>query len=326
MDLNRNFPSPVDGLVDYEPETLAQMHFMQSVHLVLAANIHDGEEVFNYPWDTWSRLHADDNWYIRAGRKYADTVQIRAVPELYMSGFNDGITNGYQWYDIIGGRQDYVNYFLHAREVTLELNRYKHPAADYLPFLWYYNYPALLQYMENSLFGIHGIVLDAVTGQPVKARIAVPDHDMDESHVFSDSANGYFARLIEAGTWTLEFTAEGYEMKTIPGILVEWDRATDLMVQMDPVSEGTHQYGQLEAWPNPWITKASIRFQVSVPGLHRVILTGMDGRILMQDNITCPAPGYYVYELNSHGIEPGWYILHLRSPEGIFSVKLLRSE
>lgn len=324
VDLNRNFPGLTGGIVDYEPETLGQMHFMQDIHPLLSANIHDGSEVFNYPWDTWERLHADDAWYIWAGRKYVDTVQARAIPLQYMSDQNNGITNGYQWYSIDGGRQDYVNYYLHGREVTLELSREKNPSPDFLPYLWYYNYPALLQYMENCLFGIQGRVTDAVTGLPLKARIEVAGHDMDESHVFSDSISGYFARLIEAGSWSLEITAEGYENKTVPDVAVEWDEATGLQVQMEPLPEGYEQPGHVLIYPNPWVRDAQVVFRVNVPGMHSIILTGMDGRVVRRDRFPCPDRGTFTYRMDGDGIAPGWYVLRVISPEGILSAKILR--
>ena len=159
VDLNRNFPSWVGGVVDYEPETMAQMQFMESIHLVLSANFHGGAEVLNYPWDTWETYHADDSWYRWACGKYADTAKVRSLPLVYMVDVNSsGFINGYQWYDVIGSRQDYVNYFLNAREVTIEISTVKNPPPGNLPYLWYYNKSSLLQYLENCLFGIQGVV------------------------------------------------------------------------------------------------------------------------------------------------------------------------
>ena len=40
----------------------------------LSCNIHTGAEVFNYPWDAWSRLTADDNWWTHIASHYADTA------------------------------------------------------------------------------------------------------------------------------------------------------------------------------------------------------------------------------------------------------------
>ncbi|MBN2519005.1 MAG: zinc carboxypeptidase, partial [Bacteroidales bacterium] len=114
IDLNRNFPDPDDGPHpdgnSYQPEVIAMMDFMKDHRFVLSANLHGGAEVINYPWDTWEKLHPDDLWFQYVSRKYADTVH--SYSNNYMIGFENGITNGYAWYTITGGRQDFITYFL----------------------------------------------------------------------------------------------------------------------------------------------------------------------------------------------------------------------
>ena len=67
VDLNRNFPDPQDGSNPdgnpWQEETIIFMDIADSIPFDLSCNIHTGAEVFNYPWDTWSRLTADDNWW-----------------------------------------------------------------------------------------------------------------------------------------------------------------------------------------------------------------------------------------------------------------------
>jgi hypothetical protein len=96
------------------------MTFAENNHFVASANIHGGTEVCNYPWDTWQKLAADDNWWQYVCHEYADTAQLHSQ-DGYMSDFDDGITNGWQWYEVAGGRQDYMNYFQQGREFTLEI-------------------------------------------------------------------------------------------------------------------------------------------------------------------------------------------------------------
>jgi len=205
VDLNRNYPDPQDGPHpdgrEYQPETTSMMEFMTKHHFVISANFHSGAEVVNYPWDTWSRLHADDSWFRFISREYADTVH--QYSSGYLTGFDDGITNGYAWYSINGGRQDWVTYFIQGREVTIELdNSFITPVND-LDNLWNYNYRSLLNYISQALYGIHGEVTDSVTGQPLKAEIRINDHDLDSSQVFSDSLSGKFIRLINEGKYNL---------------------------------------------------------------------------------------------------------------------------
>ena len=78
-----------------------------------------------------------------------------------------------------------MNYFRNCREVTLELSDDKTPNPNDLPYLWDANYPSLLNYMEQSLFGLRGIVTDSITGEPLNAKVEIYNHDVDSSHVFS---------------------------------------------------------------------------------------------------------------------------------------------
>ncbi|NOZ47620.1 MAG: hypothetical protein GXO79_12690 [Chlorobi bacterium] len=214
VDLNRNYPDPQDGNHpdghSYQLENIAQMNFMKQHHFLLSANFHGGAEVVNYPWDTWSRRHADDAWYQFISREYADTVHL--VNSTYMNDLNNGITNGYDWYEVAGGRQDYVNYFLHSREVTIELSSYKTPSASTLPNYWNYNKNSFLNFIQQCGYGIQGTVTDSITGNPLNAMIYIENHDqiLDSSMVFTNATTGKYYRLIEPGTWDITFSAFGY--------------------------------------------------------------------------------------------------------------------
>ena len=227
VDLNRNFPDPEDGLHpdgnEWQVETIIMMDFAQEHSFVLSSNLHSGTEVINYPWDTWAQLHADDDWWQEVSHTYANTVHNYA-PANYMNGFNNGITNGYAWYTISGGRQDYMNYFHYCREMTLELSDVKLLPENQLNAHWDYNRESLLLYMEECLYGIRGVVTDSY-GQPIEALITVYDdtgqlHDFDNSEVFTDPDVGDYHRMIAPGTYGIEISAYGYITQMIEDILV----------------------------------------------------------------------------------------------------------
>jgi hypothetical protein len=238
VDLNRNYPDPQNGPhpdgFAWQPETLAFMDFAAEHDLTMAANFHGGAEVFNYPWDTWATLAADNNWWVHCGRSYADTVHNYSLPT-YFDDFNNGITNGYAWYEINGGRQDYMNYYHYCREVTIELTNSYIPAASSLPNYWNFNRHSLLNYMRESLYGVRGIVTDSVTGSAIKAKVFINGHDIDSSHVYSSLPVGNYHRYLSPGTYDLTFSAPGYHSKTIPGITTAYFNTTITDVQLKPV-------------------------------------------------------------------------------------------
>ena len=290
-ELNRDFPDPAQGEPD-DPagrarETQAMMEFLREHRFSMSANIHSGEEVVNYPWDHTFDLHADDAWYRFVSREYAD--EARAVDPEYMDLWEDGITNGAQWYRIFGGRQDYMNYYLGGREVTLELSEAFRMESEYLDEFWQKNQRSLLNYMAQCMYGIRGTVTDLSTGDPVLARIEIPGHDSTYSVVHSSTGHGDFYRLIAAGVYDLEVSATGYLPRTIPGVAVSDHTATLLDISLepwglgldgsDPVSPSIHIY------PNP--AREILRVEPRHMPLGRFDLTvlSVDGRVALQHSL-----------------------------------------
>lgn len=223
VDLNRNYPDPDDGPhpdgEQWQPETIAFMNFAEAHNFVMSANFHGGAEVVNYPWDTWSHLSADDNWWSMVSREYADTCHANSPPG-YLTDLDNGVTNGYAWYTITGGRQDYMNYFQQCREVTLEVSGTKLIPATQLINHWNYNYRSMLNYMEQVTYGVRGLVTDTITGAPVEAQVFISGFDQDSSMVFSGLPVGNYHRLLKAGSYDITYFAEGYLPVTLQDVVV----------------------------------------------------------------------------------------------------------
>lgn len=243
VDLNRNYPDPQDGLHPdgnvFQPETNIFMGFADTMNFVMAANFHGGAEVANYPWDTWNNNHADENWWIRESVKFADTCQLNGAPgymdDLY-SGTNPGVTNGFDWYEVNGGRQDYMQWWHQCREFTVELSTTKLIPAAQITNHWNYTYRALLNYLESCTHGIRGIVTDQCTGDPIRAKVTIGGgHDYDSSFVYSSLPVGNYHRPIFAGNYSVTFTSPGYQPVTVSGVNVTHGNATVVNVQMQPM-------------------------------------------------------------------------------------------
>ena len=226
VDLNRNYPDPEDGPHPdgnpYQAETIIFLGLADTVNFTMAANMHGGVEVCNYPWDTWSNITADNNWWEFISREYADSCQANSGSG-YFNYLNDGITNGYDWYEVDGGRQDYMNYFRNCRELTLELSDDKIPNPNDLPYLWDANFPSFLNFMEQSLFGLRGIITDSITGNPIEAKVEVLGHDIDSSHVYSMLPIGNYHRPIAQGNYNFTYSKNGYYSKTINATILNND-------------------------------------------------------------------------------------------------------
>ncbi|MCB5278774.1 MAG: carboxypeptidase regulatory-like domain-containing protein [Candidatus Cloacimonetes bacterium] len=230
-DLNRNFPDPNGSQYSGQPlqtETSLMMALGMQERFHLVANLHGGAEVVNYPWDHKYDLHVDDAWYQSISRAFATSAQNNS-PSGYLDDLNNGITNGAEWYVTTGNRQDWTNYAARGREVTIELSNTKNPDASTLPDYWTYNYDALLGYLEQGLYGIHGIVKDA-WNNPLPATISVLNHDDNLTTVESIAANGTFYRYLSPGSYDIKIATNGYDDIIVEDVVVSTGLATPLEV------------------------------------------------------------------------------------------------
>ncbi|MDH7447689.1 M14 family zinc carboxypeptidase [Aquimarina sp. 2201CG14-23] len=238
VDLNRNYPDPDDGANpdgnSYQTETQHFMNFAASKHFVLSANFHGGIELINYPWDTYAGAHPDEDYFIHISEEYRDFCQQNS-PNGYFDDRNNGITNGFAWYEVQGGRQDYQIYFQKGREVTVELSNAKTPAASQLVNFWNYNQEALIGFLKQINYGIRGVVTDAVTNQAIDAKVTVVGKDAFETWTPTELPEGDYYRPIKAGTYTLVYEAECYESKTITGVTIVDGQSVTRDVQLTPI-------------------------------------------------------------------------------------------
>ena len=237
VDLNRNFPR-IDGVsTSIEAEIQAMIDYADSHNFVMSANTHSGAELFNYPWDettSSSNAPADDAWWYYVGWLYATPTQA-ASPSGYFDG-EGGVTEGGDWYVTHGGRQDYMNYFKHCREATIEWSNTKLIDVNQLPLHWDYNIEGMLAYTEQVLYGLRGIVSDACTGFALSnVKVEIIGHDKDNSEVYSFAPIGNYHRLIYEGTYDFTFSLTGYQSQTHT-VTITNDVSTRLDIQLVPNS------------------------------------------------------------------------------------------
>ena len=323
IDLNRNYPgTDYYGNPNLQPEIINFMNASGQYYWRLSANFHGGTEVVNYPWDCWVRLAADDAWWIRVSRKFADTVH-RYAPANYMNEYVNGITNGYAWYYVHSSRQDYQNYYRHGREVTIEISDTKLLPPAQLPAHWEYLYRSLIGYLEQVHFGIKGQVTDSLTNLPLKAKISISGFDMDSSEVYSDSLHGMYYRMIIAGNYNLTFSAPGYYSKIVQNVASVNDQATVLNVKLRPITTGIANNNEVpnefklhQNFPNPFNPVTNIKFQIPATvetSRWDVLLAvydilGNEIAVLANGKL---APGTYEYTWDASAFPSGVYFYRL---------------
>jgi hypothetical protein len=237
VDLNRNYPDPDDGRYpdgnDHQPETRIFMRAAEDHDFDLAINFHGGAELFNYPWDTFRARHPDTDWWRRISREFAHRAQRDSPDGTYFKDRANGVTNGHDWYPIAGSRQDYMNYYHRTREATVEITNAKRFAADGLPELWTSLRGALLGFLAEARYGVHGIVTDRLTGLPVRAHVSIPGHDETHSSVYSSHATGDFYRYLAPGSYRLLVSAPGYRSRTLI-VAVRDKQCTRVKLSLEP--------------------------------------------------------------------------------------------
>ena len=131
VDLNRAFPGQDlldkdrnELVEDREPEVVALINWILENPFVVSINFHDGAVVANYPWDQFNRqpwlksdrfqaqtvdeksaATPDNSEFIMLSKLYSGKHATMSSKDHYCGKFEDGITNGAEWYEVAGGMQ-----------------------------------------------------------------------------------------------------------------------------------------------------------------------------------------------------------------------------
>ena len=234
VDLNRDFPDqfddPINSLDGRQPETQAVMQWSWNHNFVLSANMHSGALVANYPFDgPFTGQYSatpDDAVFIDLSLCYSQNHS-----SMYNSTiFENGITNGAEWYALSGGMQDWNYVWEGDFDITLEQNNVKWPNANLLEQLWNDNKESMISYIEKIHSGLNGLVLNNNNGQPLNADIIIDGIDYN---VKTDSENGDYYRLLVPGEYLVSFYSIGY----IPQehqITINENNPTELNINLEP--------------------------------------------------------------------------------------------
>lgn len=235
-----------------QPETMAIMQWLQSFPFTLSANLHGGDIVANYPYDSSHDGKADyeacpdDEFFRQAAKAYASVHGVMADENRKpcdMGGedaFKDGITNGADWYPLKGGMQDYNYLHTDCFEITIELSCVKFPPnpKQYKQY-WEDNKESLLNYIRQVHTGIKGIVTNEDGDGIENAKIQVVELSENNyiDHDITSAIDGDYWRLLTPGTYSVTAKACGYHPKTQICIVTDKtgsSEAVDCSFQLTP--------------------------------------------------------------------------------------------
>ena len=215
-DLNRSFPDftlqEADDPAGRPLENQAIMKLHREHHFVLALNFHGGAVCFNMPWDTQSNAtnetrFAEDLLMRTLARVYADLNQT-----MRNTGFDQGVTYGYEWYHVDGSMQDWASYFRQSIHATIELSTDKWPPASELDGIWQENKESLLRYIEAASFGYFLKVQDD-QGRPIQS-VKMKHEGADK---FLNYPGGTVLRPALEGVYKVQVKAAGFESVSFDG-------------------------------------------------------------------------------------------------------------
>ncbi|MGC8874537.1 MAG: M14 family zinc carboxypeptidase, partial [Chloroflexia bacterium] len=295
VDLNRDYPDrftdPVDDPAGREPETQAAMLWGHAHRFVMGANYHGGALVVNFPWDAVAPPGApivpdyapDDAIFYDFSVGYATRN-----PMIWNGGFPNGVTRGWEWYQIWGGLQDWAYHWGSEHHVTIEISSNKMPPYEQMDLYWDANREAMLWWMERALTGARGLVTDAATGAPLDATVDVVQIGKP---VRTDPEIGDYHRLLLPGSYTLMASA-----------YCHFPAAASVVV---PSGDAVRQNFALEPAPT-WTVQGT----VTEAGTGRPLaatVAFLDTPVVVQ---TDPATGHY-----QAGLCEGVYTMRVSAPQ-----------
>ena len=322
VDLNRNFPEAgalSKSTQNLEPETIAMMQFAKSRHFTLSANMHGGDEVLNYPWDSFYESElglADKDWFEDICQKYIDTLRTFA-PEGMKSVNKEGYVFGSNWYKVSGGRQDWMMISERCREITIELSTLKTLRCDLLEKYWQRNRDGLLLYVCSALQGIRGQVVD-FNGNPINAQIYLDGHDYNYSSIFCDAEGQYVRPTLADKTYNVCAVADGYETKCQEVVTKNDELAVADFTMVEGVSEYVAITTEKTSPQQPQITVHQGIIEIkSTQTIDRVEIIDALGRRICSYN-----PKTDAFQCQAYNLTGGIYVIRVQTGGVVASSKI----
>jgi hypothetical protein len=213
VDLNRDYGymwnSVTPGIFS-QPETRAiRLHGLEH-NFSISLSYHTAASYVNYVWNYKDFPVLDSAFIVNISTEYGSYTPYTVI-------------EGYEWYQTYGDCNDWSYGSRGDIDATIET------ANSDIPTTWNYNRPAMLAMMERTNDGVRGRVTDANTGQPLEAMVTCTQLGQPG---FTEPTVGDYQKNLLSGTYSLKFSANGYQDTTISGVVVSGGSPTILNVAL----------------------------------------------------------------------------------------------
>jgi hypothetical protein len=181
------------------------------------------EYFWRHPFVTYASYHSgtkyiSEPWSYSANLTPPEQTQIRHLSMGYNSftGYPYG-QGSHGMYPINGCTKDYDYGSGGDIGWSIEVCHTKTPPAESIDVIFDRDRPAMLWLMHKAGQGIHGLITDSITGNPLHALIYVAPSNW---HSYSHPELGDFHRFYLPGTYDVSFLCPGYDLKTISNVVV----------------------------------------------------------------------------------------------------------
>lgn len=202
-----------------QPETQAMLELITDNQFVCGIAGHGGTEMLIYCWS-----YTEDSTY--DVDMYQDIQQGFQSLTSYTGG-----QSAHVLYQVNGSSKECDYATGNGLGFTHEISYDKTPDYSEIEGYCLRNRPGALWMFQELGIGIHGMVTDSQTGQPVTAMIEVVENGWP---IHNDPVVGDYHRFILPGTYSLKVWAQDYETKIIPDVVVPVDGSVTVDVSLDP--------------------------------------------------------------------------------------------
>ncbi|MFC2121862.1 M14 family zinc carboxypeptidase, partial [Bacteroidota bacterium] len=260
-----------------ESETQAIRDLAQDKKFVCSISYHSYGEIVLYPWS--DHTPADQDLLIEMVENIAGRI-LKVTGNTYYNpsatGYNSGMSMN--WMYAKNGTIEFIietcDEFMPVGEKARIVAQRNLSGALYL-----------LERMEGP--GITGTIKDSETNLPLAASVKVVEHfDPDMYPRKANDKFGRYNRLLQNGSYTLEFSKDGYISQTINNVVVKDDEMTQLNVILVPGFVGVNEMMNGKKvtmvlspnYPNPFSNQTTINYELKETGKILLSIYDISGK------------------------------------------------